>query len=180
MAWRFVELVLTVFVVVVLVRASVSKLASPGPVVRSVNELFPNIDVQRWAIFALVALELATAFSAAFRGFTVLVELVGLAALGSLFIIAGTLGAIRGSEEPCGCFGAASASSLGWRNTAFGVALLIYGLFQACAPIDYAARVAVVACLASISLVCLAAQSERYVALSVFQTISQRFERIRT
>jgi len=47
------------------------------------------------------------------------------AGLGVAFLIAGVLGALRGSTLACGCFAGAGGKPLGWRNALAGLALAV-------------------------------------------------------
>ncbi|MEU1102846.1 MULTISPECIES: MauE/DoxX family redox-associated membrane protein [Streptomyces] len=110
--------------VALLVRGGAAKLVAPSLAAAAAGELRPGRGpVPAAVIRALAVVEITVAVAMALPSLRGPVH-VPLAALGVLFAGAGILGLLRGSTEPCGCFGADSTSPLGVSNVVMGVAIL--------------------------------------------------------
>ncbi|MDI2131067.1 MauE/DoxX family redox-associated membrane protein [Yinghuangia seranimata] len=112
-------------VIAVLVQAGAVKLVSPAAGAAAVAELVPRgrgMPPPTAAVRALAVAELAAGIAAAVPQLRV-ADRALVIILGLVFAAAGVLGALRGSSEPCGCFGAASSRPLGAGNVLMGLAL---------------------------------------------------------
>jgi hypothetical protein len=138
--------------VVVLVRASAAKLASPTVAASAVSEILPRRLALRPRSVRLVAVvELVTAVLAAIpvarRPATGLIL-----ALGVVFAGVGVLGLLRGSNKPCGCFGSGSDRRLGWSNVASGALFVIFAAAMLAVPQSYnGTQVAIATSLLSVT-----------------------------
>lgn len=111
-------------VVALLVRGGAAKLVAPALGAAAAGELRPDRGpVPAAVIRALAVVEIAVAVAMALPSLRGPAH-VPLAALGLLFAGAGILGLLRGSTEPCGCFGADSTRPLGASNVLMGAAIL--------------------------------------------------------
>ncbi|MEV8516508.1 MauE/DoxX family redox-associated membrane protein [Dactylosporangium sp. NPDC051484] len=104
----------------VLVRAAAEKLANPSVTAAALREALPQFGLDGSGVVrGAAAIELVAALALAVpvlrRPDAVLVGLLGL-----VFAVLGAVGQLRGSRQPCGCFGASSARPLGWSNLALG------------------------------------------------------------
>ncbi|MDQ1018611.1 MauE/DoxX family redox-associated membrane protein [Streptomyces afghaniensis] len=111
-------------VVALLVRGGAAKIVAPALGAAAAGELRPGRGpVPAAVIRALAVVEIAVAVAMALPSLRGPAH-VPMAALGLLFAGAGILGLLRGSTEPCGCFGADSTRPLGAGNVLMGVAVL--------------------------------------------------------
>jgi hypothetical protein len=111
-------------VIVLLLRAAPPKLVAPSLTAAAVGELrSPRRPPPVSLIRSVAVLELATALAVAIPALRLPAQST-VALLGLLFLGAGTLGMVRGSRRPCGCFGAPSTTPLGIVNVLLGIAFL--------------------------------------------------------
>lgn len=107
-----------------LLRASAEKIAKPGVTATALREVLPRarselIGVARSAAVLEALVALAVAFPSLRLPDQVLVGILGFG-----FLALGAAGKVRGSSQPCGCFGARSARPFGTSNMVMGLALL--------------------------------------------------------
>jgi hypothetical protein len=133
----WVLLVMNALLSTVLLRAAAEKLASPSVTAAALREALPRFDVDRAGVIrGAAAIELVAALALAVpvlrRPDAVLLGLLGL-----VFAVLGAVGRLRGSRQPCGCFGASSGRPLGWSNLALGVGFIVVaGLNLARGPLS--------------------------------------------
>jgi hypothetical protein len=107
----------------VLINAGVAKMVLPGPLLRASAELLATPPrIGEVLVRGFGATELGAAVALLFLSAR-MPAAIAVAALGVCFAMAGVVGALRGSSEPCGCFGGASRQPLGWANAALGIGL---------------------------------------------------------
>ncbi|MFE6930904.1 MauE/DoxX family redox-associated membrane protein [Streptomyces sp. NPDC057699] len=118
-------------VAAVFLRSAAAKAVSPGVAASAVHELLGGRRrpaegiVQLFALLEVVTVALLVAPA------TRTVAHVITGALGTLFVVMGTAGKLRGSDRPCGCFGIADSKPLGMTNILSGlgfVAVAVAGL----------------------------------------------------
>jgi methylamine utilization protein MauE len=109
-----------------LLNAGLAKVASPDRLRGAVSELLP---VAGRRLGSALVRGFGVAESAAAVGLLIapvrLAAAIAAAALGVSFAALGMLGVARGSNLPCGCFGAAGQRPLGWANVWLGAALVL-------------------------------------------------------
>lgn len=121
-------------VAALLLRAAPSKLVTPGPSAAAVGELRPGgRPVPAVVVRAFAAVELIAALCAAIPVSRLAAQIL-VAALGTVFAALGVLGLVRGSREPCGCFGEDDGHPLGVVN------ILLGGVFVASAALGLSIR----------------------------------------
>ncbi|MFC9622989.1 MauE/DoxX family redox-associated membrane protein [Streptomyces sp. NPDC056930] len=115
----------------VLLRSAAAKAVAPGVASEAVNEAIGGRSV-----FSPVFIRAASAVET-FTAVALLVPALRWAAsamvavLGLCFAALGTAGSIRGSKQPCGCFGTDSDRPLGRVNTATGAFFVAAGIAHA-------------------------------------------------
>jgi Methylamine utilisation protein MauE len=111
--------------VALLLRSSALKAASPHVTADALAEVFPRLSGRPLSrnvrLAAGIELLAALAITAPHLRLAAWV-LAGL--LGACFAALGTVGLVRGSTRPCGCFGADGDRPLGWMSMLTGAALL--------------------------------------------------------
>ncbi|HEY7432462.1 MAG TPA: MauE/DoxX family redox-associated membrane protein [Streptosporangiaceae bacterium] len=109
-----------------LLNAGLAKVASPGRLRQAILELLPLAGDR---LGTVLVRGFGLAESAAALGLLIaparLAAAAATAALGVSFAALGVLGLVRGSNLPCGCFGAAGQHPLGWPSVWLGAALVI-------------------------------------------------------
>jgi len=114
-----------VLLATLLIRAGAGKLVAPGPTSSALAELFPGLTRHGRGLVRAVALaEGLAALSTVIAPLRLPGQLL-VAALGAGFVVLGAAGRLRGSRQPCGCFGASSTRPLGVLNIAAGLLLLV-------------------------------------------------------
>jgi hypothetical protein len=126
--------VATAAITAVLLQAGVGKLTSPLPLAAALTELLGRTTVPASAVRLLATAELALALIVPFAGGTVAAQ-IAVATLGAGFAAVGVAGRIRGTDLPCGCFGATSGTSFGLTHIASGAALAGWVLLARAYPL---------------------------------------------
>lgn len=111
-------------VIAILLNAATAKLVAPSLSAAAIGELrSARRPIAVGLVRLLASIELVAAFAVPIPALRMPAQaVVGVLAIG--FAGLGTLGVLRGSREPCGCFGSASSHPLGWINVALGLAFL--------------------------------------------------------
>lgn len=140
-----------------LLNAGLAKLASPDRLRQAVLELLPQAGRR---LGSTLVRGFGLAESAAAVGLLVaparLAAAVAAAVLGVSFAALGVLGLVRGSNLPCGCFGAAGQHPLGWPSVWLGAALVVpWPLIAAVGPVPAGPYSVAAALFASIGTVLL-------------------------
>ncbi|WP_390623918.1 MauE/DoxX family redox-associated membrane protein [Fodinicola feengrottensis] len=113
--------------VTILLRAAATKIVKPSTTASALRELVPALPPKLpVAVRVLAALEFVAAFTYAIPPARLPGQFL-VALLGAGFVVLGVAGMVRGSSEPCGCFGAESTKPLGLTNIMMGVALVAAG-----------------------------------------------------
>lgn len=117
-----------------LIRAAAGKLVTPGPIAAALAELFPGLPrFGGGAVRAIAAVEGLAALSTVVAALRLPGQIL-VAALGTGFVLLGAAGWLRGSRQPCGCFGASGTRPLGPVNIAAGVFLVLVAAVNLWAP----------------------------------------------
>src|SRR5687768_3003858 len=117
-----------------LIRAGAGKLVAPGPTGSALAELVPGLARSGQGMVRAIALVEGLA---AFSTVVVVLRIPGqilVLALGASFVALGVAGRMRGSRQPCGCFGGDSMRPLGAGNVAAGALLIVVAVVNFWAP----------------------------------------------
>jgi hypothetical protein len=123
-----------VLLATLLIRASAGKLVTPGLTVSALSELFPGLLRRGTGVVRAIAMAEGLAALTTVVAILRLPGQVLVASLGAGFVALGVAGRLRGSRQPCGCFGASSTRPLGAANVAAGVFLLLVAAVNGWAP----------------------------------------------
>ncbi|MEV4759742.1 MauE/DoxX family redox-associated membrane protein [Micromonospora sp. NPDC049559] len=117
-----------------LIRASAGKLVTPGLTASALSELFPGLMRSGSGIVRATALAEGLAALSTVIATLRLPGQILVALLGAGFVLLGVAGLLKGSQQPCGCFGASSTRPLGTVNIAAGLLLLLVAAVNFWAP----------------------------------------------
>jgi len=159
----------------ILLNASVSKGVSPSRLAAAMAELVPSIRIlHRPGISRGLAIEEAvTVVLLVWSPRSVVVPGLVLV-LGGFFLAAGIGGRLRGSREPCGCFGALREAPMGWANAGMGIGFIGLGILilTTSAPVQDPGMRAAVCAVALIGLALAGAHLQVRKAIGHFATAS--------
>jgi hypothetical protein len=152
-----------------LLNAGIAKIASPDQLLQAAAEVLPAVRARigRRLARGTGILECIVAVALLIAPLR-LAAAIATAVLGVSFAALGTLGLLRGSGVPCGCFGGTSDHPLGWANIGAGAVLVVICATTAVAPAPPAGYSAAAAFLASIALLVGCFWLNRHLILRIF------------